>query len=123
MSSVKPGARAPIDLSARLASLVDHRHGNAMRGEHARGRNPGRTGADDRDSNHGAKSRRRAGQDVHAVGDDRRAGAHARPSASHTQQSWQAPIRQKPARGSSLNSCRRSALRAASTATSTLSPA
>jgi len=44
-------------------------------------------------------------------------------SASQTQQSWQAPIRQNPARISSLNSWRRKALRAISTASRTLSPA
>ena len=50
--AVKAGARAPIDLTARLASLVDHRYANIMRREHGGCRNAGWPSADDCDSNH-----------------------------------------------------------------------
>ena len=110
--SVRP-AGAPSSIRTGATPCAD---------EHAGGRDAGRTGADDCDP-YDAETPARASATCMPSAT---AVVQARtrwPSASHTQQSWQAPIRQKPARISSLNSCRRSALRAASTATSTLSPA
>ena len=72
-----PCPRAPIDLPARRASLIDHATEDAVRYEHARGRNAGRSGADDCDPSHAAAIPWGACQDVHSVSDDRRAGAHA----------------------------------------------
>ena len=61
--------------------------------------------------------------DLHAFDGEARARAQSRALGERTQQSWQAPIRQNPARGPSPNSDDRSRRPLVSNAVSSMSPA
>src|SRR3954454_6211876 len=101
---LQTGARPPIDLSAGFAPLIDDRYGDAMRRKHVCGCNPGRASSNNCDL-HNFGNPGGAVESTCIPSATTVVQARTREwSASHTQQSWHAPIRQKPARISPLNS-------------------
>jgi len=90
------GTRLPIDLAARTASFVDHDRRNTARHECACGCDSGRTRPDNGDVDH--RGTIPGVSDVTMCMPSATIVVQARrrcPSASDTQQSWHAPIRQK----------------------------
>src|SRR5450830_1913124 len=122
LAAIKTWRRLTVNLTAGLWRFIQHDGPQAMFEQGLRSAHAGRTGADDQGSKlaHAASP-----MSVSKCMPSRMKLEQARsfsPLTVCTQQSWQAPIMQKPARGWPLNSLRRSWPTLSRIAVNTVSP-